>query len=153
MYTSNRRVGPWGHHSHSHSHSAMSYHIPWGRFFMFFHVLCVSLSSIHRTSQGCSMEERAALMEIRSSLGRANAKAPPSWGRTGDCCSWERVNCSGSGSARRVSHLFLSKLYNSSTHSGWSVWRFNATVFSAFTELEFLDLSGNYPSSLSSDGM
>ncbi|OEL25852.1 MDIS1-interacting receptor like kinase 1 [Dichanthelium oligosanthes] len=96
-------------------------------------------------------------MEIRSSLDRANATAPRSWGRGGDSCSWERVNCSGSGSSRRVSHLHLSSLYDistvSSTHGGQLFWRFNTTVFSAFSELQFMDLSRNYPSSLGSNGL
>ncbi|KAF8723666.1 hypothetical protein HU200_021626 [Digitaria exilis] len=94
-------------------------------------------------------------MELRSSLERANATAPRSWGRGGDCCSWERVNCSGS--ARRVSHLYLSKLYDiftfPSTYGGRFFWSFNTTVFSAFSELQSLDLSSNYPSSLGSDGL
>ncbi|KAF8650572.1 hypothetical protein HU200_063949 [Digitaria exilis] len=135
----------------------MSYHIPWGRFFLFLHVLCVLLTNIHHTSYGCSVEERAALMELRSSLERANTTAPRSWGRGGDCCSWERVNCSGSGSARRVSHLYLSKLYDistfPSTYTGRLFWSFNTTVFSAFSELQSLDLSSNSPSTLGSDGI
>nr|CAB3448455.1 unnamed protein product [Digitaria exilis]CAB3470228.1 unnamed protein product [Digitaria exilis] len=135
----------------------MSYHIPWGRFFLFLHVLCVLLTNIHHTSYGCSVEERAALMELRSSLERANTTAPRSWGRGGDCCSWERVNCSGSGSARRVSHLYLSKLYDistfPSTYTGRLFWSFNTTVFSAFSELQSLDLSSNSPSTLGSDGL
>ncbi|CAN6214340.1 unnamed protein product [Urochloa humidicola] len=133
----------------------MSYHIlPWRRFFLFLPVLCASLSN---TSYACSVEERAALMEIRSSLVRANATAPRSWGRGGDCCSWERVNCSGSGRTRRVSHLYLSKLYDISTipsaDGDGYFWSFNTTVFSEFSELQFLDLSKNYPCSLMSDGL
>jgi hypothetical protein len=100
------------------------------------------------------VEERAALMEIRSSLVNANATVPRSWGSGGDCCSWERVNCSGR--TQRVSHLYLSELYDistvPSTHSGRLFWSFNTTVFSAFSELQFLDLSRNYPSSVMSDG-
>ncbi|CAL5052252.1 unnamed protein product [Urochloa decumbens] len=133
----------------------MGYHIPWRRFFLFLPVLCVSLSNIHHTSYACSVEERAALMEIRSSLERANTTAPRSWGRGGNCCSWERVNCSGSGRTRRVSHLYLSKLYDISTvpHGSRLFWSFNTTVFSEFSELQFLDLSWNYPCSLMSDGL
>ena len=126
----------------------MSNRIPWGRFILLSHVLCVLLSNIHHASHGCSVGERAALMEIRSSLVRAGAATPRSWGRGGDCCSWERVNCSGSGGTRRVSHLDLSNLYY-----GGHYWSFNMTVFSAFSELQFLDLSSNYPRSLGSDGM
>ncbi|KAG2605112.1 LRR receptor-like serine/threonine-protein kinase GHR1 isoform X2 [Panicum virgatum] len=126
----------------------MSNRIPWERFFLLSHVLCVLISNIHHASHGCSVEERAALMEIRSSLVRAGTAVPDSWGRGGDCCSWERVNCSGSGGTRRVSHLDLSNLYY-----GGHYWSFNMTVFSAFSELQFLDLSSNHPSSLGSDGL
>jgi len=135
----------------------MSNRIPWGRFILLSHVLCVLLSNIHHASHGCSVGERAALMEIRSSLVRAGAATPRSWGRGGDCCLWERVNCSGGGGTRRVSRLHLSNLYDPSTvpstHSGDPFWSFNMTVFSAFSELRFLDLSSSYLSSLGSDGM
>ncbi|KAJ1258357.1 hypothetical protein BS78_10G069100 [Paspalum vaginatum] len=134
----------------------MAYGIPLERFFLFWHVVCVFMSHVYQMSYGCSVEERAALMEIRSSLERANGMAPCSWGQGDDCCSWERVNCSGSGSTRRVSHLYLSNLCVStvpSTHSGICFWSFNTTVFSAFSELQFLDLSSNYPSSLGHDGL
>ncbi|RLN12983.1 hypothetical protein C2845_PM09G06980 [Panicum miliaceum] len=86
------------------SSAAMSNRIPWGRFILLSHVLCVLLSNIHHASHGCSVGERAALMEIRSSL---------------------------------------------------DFWSFNVMVLSAFSELQFLDLSSNYPdpSSLGSDGL
>ncbi|KAG2605115.1 hypothetical protein PVAP13_4NG117300, partial [Panicum virgatum] len=96
-------------------------------------------------------------MEIRSSLVRAGAATPRSWGRGGDCCSWERINCSGGGGTRRVSRLHLSNLHDRSTipstHGGQPFWSLNTTVFSSFSELRFLDLSSNYPCSLMSDGL
>ncbi|KAG8043726.1 hypothetical protein GUJ93_ZPchr0458g22337 [Zizania palustris] len=100
---------------------------------------------------GCFVEEKEALMDIRASLTSAHAAAPPSWGRGDDCCSWERVNCSRS--TKRVTHLYLSKLYNNAKVPTPMFWRFNTSIFSAFPELQFLDLSDNYPSSLGFDGI
>lgn len=128
------------------------------RFFFFFFlvVLCLLDSNIS-TSHGCFVEERTAMMDIGSSLTRSNGTVPPSWGRgdgDDDCCLWERVKCSNI--TGRVSHLYFSNLYDSlevlNAH-GDSFWRFNTTVFSSFPELQFLDLSSIYPSSLNIDGM
>ncbi|KAG8043727.1 hypothetical protein GUJ93_ZPchr0458g22493 [Zizania palustris] len=104
---------------------------------------------------GCFVEEREALMDIRASLTRANATAPPSWGRGDDCCSWERVKCSSS--TRRVTHLYLSNLYEcdyTKVLTGGAVpWRFNISIFSAFTDLQFLDLSSIWYLDLGSNGL
>jgi hypothetical protein len=56
---------------------------------------------------GCVVEERIALMRIRSLLVEANSEVPASWGRSDDCCSWERVTCNNS---TRVSGLNLDYL-------------------------------------------
>uniref|UniRef100_A0A0E0PEV9 non-specific serine/threonine protein kinase n=1 Tax=Oryza rufipogon TaxID=4529 RepID=A0A0E0PEV9_ORYRU len=125
-------------------------------FFFFLVVLCLLDSNIS-TSHGCFVEERTAMMDIGSSLTRSNGTVPPSWGRgdgDDDCCLWERVKCSNI--TGRVSHLYFSNLYDSlevlNAH-GDSFWRFNTTVFSSFPELQFLDLSSIYPSSLNIDGL
>uniref|UniRef100_A0A0D9ZRL2 non-specific serine/threonine protein kinase n=1 Tax=Oryza glumipatula TaxID=40148 RepID=A0A0D9ZRL2_9ORYZ len=126
-------------------------------FFFFFLVALCLLDSNISTSHGCFVEERTALMDIGSSLTRSNGTVPPSWGRgdgDDDCCLWERVKCSNI--TGRVSHLYFSNLYDSlevlNAH-GDSFWRFNTTVFSSFPELQFLDLSSIYPSSLNIDGL
>jgi Leucine-rich repeat (LRR) protein len=81
----------------------------------------------------------AALMEIHASLVRANfTKSPPPWGGAGDdCCSWKRVRCSNV--THRVSHIDLSGGWAASPDS--EDWSLNTTVFAAFPELQFLDLS------------
>ena len=58
-------------------------------------VLCVLQFMFHMAG-GCAIEERIALMRIRSSLLEANSEVPASWGQSGDCCSWERVRCNNS---------------------------------------------------------
>ncbi|KAF8692258.1 hypothetical protein HU200_039863 [Digitaria exilis] len=56
---------------------------------------------------GCVVEERTALMRIKSSMTMGPEifpDAPPnSWGRDDNCCSWEGVTCNNS---TRVSALF-----------------------------------------------
>ncbi|OEL29697.1 hypothetical protein BAE44_0009279 [Dichanthelium oligosanthes] len=55
-------------------------------------ILCVLPAIFVLSSYGCFIEERAALMDIRSSLLSAHSMfVPDSWGRGDDCCSWERV--------------------------------------------------------------
>jgi hypothetical protein len=97
------------------------------------------------------VEERAALLEIRSSLMRARSlEVPDSWGEDGDdCCSWDRVKCDNS--TQRVSHLDLRSVYiitDADSHR-----YLNSTVFSVFHELQHLDLSGSYTFSLTLEGM
>uniref|UniRef100_A0A8R7PL73 Leucine-rich repeat-containing N-terminal plant-type domain-containing protein n=1 Tax=Triticum urartu TaxID=4572 RepID=A0A8R7PL73_TRIUA len=101
-------------------------------------------------SSGCFVEERAALMDIQSSLMRARSLGVTnSWGEDGDdCCSWERVKCNST--TQRVSHLDLSYIFVTSSHDHWYL---NSTVFSALHELEYLDLSNNYPCSLALEGL
>ncbi|KAI5010232.1 hypothetical protein ZWY2020_012369 [Hordeum vulgare] len=94
------------------------------------------------------MEERAVLMDIRSSLRRAHSMVSPDlWGHDDDeCCSWKTaVTCNNS--TRRVTHLDLSLIY-APTDAG-HYWYLNLSVFSAFHELQSLDLSFNYGCSLS----
>ncbi|KAE8794951.1 LRR receptor-like serine/threonine-protein kinase GSO2 [Hordeum vulgare] len=97
------------------------------------------------SSSGCFVEERSALLDIRSSLPRAHSlSALDSWGEDGDdCCSWERVKCNNT--TQRVSHLNLISIFQTYSHDHWYL---NLTVFSALHELEYLDLSNNNPCSL-----
>ncbi|XP_048559602.1 receptor-like protein 56 [Triticum urartu] len=102
------------------------------------------------SSSGCFVEERAALLDIRSSLPRAHSLiALDSWGEDDDdCCSWERVRCNNT--TQRVSHLNLSSIFGTYLHDHWYL---NLTVLSALHELEYLDLSTNYPCSLAMEGL
>uniref|UniRef100_A0A0E0DJ56 non-specific serine/threonine protein kinase n=1 Tax=Oryza meridionalis TaxID=40149 RepID=A0A0E0DJ56_9ORYZ len=119
----------------------MSWWLPWGSMAV---VVLSVLQPVIYMSCGCLVEERAALMDIRSSLIRAGSteNVPRSWGRAEDCCSWERVKCDNF--TRRVSQLNLSSISDVS-------WNINSAAFSAFHELQFLDLSENSLSSFSFD--
>ena len=121
--------------------------LPWGSLSL---ILLVLLQPMLHSSSACFVEERAALLDIRSSLVRAHSlSALDSWGEDGDdCCSWERVKCNNT--TQRVSHLDLSSVYF--TMDVDDRWYLNFTVFSAFHELQYLDLSYNYQCSLSSEG-
>ncbi|XBJ05349.1 hypothetical protein VPH35_024151 [Triticum aestivum] len=127
--------------------SDMGSWLPWGSLSL---TLFLLLHSMLTLSSGCFVEERAALLDIRSSLIRAHSPiALDSWGKDGDdCCSWERVKCNNT--TQRVSHLDLSSVYF--TMDVDDRWYLNFTVFSAFHELQYLDLSYNYQCSLSSEG-
>ncbi|KAG8043682.1 hypothetical protein GUJ93_ZPchr0458g22614 [Zizania palustris] len=126
---------------------------PWRVFFSL--LLYVTHPDIRMTC-GCFAEEREALMDIRASLTLSNITAPPSWGRGDDCCSWERVKCSSN--TRRVSHLYFSSLYEYDDYTkvptgGDTPWRLNISIFSAFTDLQFLDLSSIWYLDLGSNGL
>ncbi|KAG2621877.1 hypothetical protein PVAP13_3NG301603 [Panicum virgatum] len=102
-------------------------------------VLCVLQFMFHMAG-GCAIEERIALMRIRSSLVEANSEVPASWGRSDDCCFWERVRCNNS---TRVSGLNLDSVYQTCVLTGGPCWNLNLTIFSSFHELQKLDLSWN----------
>ncbi|KAI4995409.1 hypothetical protein ZWY2020_035312 [Hordeum vulgare] len=118
--------------------------LPWGSLPL---ILFVLLQPMLHSSSGCFVEERSALLDIRSSLPRAHSlslSALDSWGEDGDdCCSWERVKCNNT--TQRVSHLNLISIFQTYSHDHWYL---NLTVFSALHELEYLDLSNNNPCSL-----
>jgi hypothetical protein len=124
----------------------------WGRQQLVLLILCVLQPLLLPVSRSCFPEERAALMEIHASLVRANSSHTPSWGKRhsghDDCCSWERVTCNNV--TRRVSHLHLHSVYYN--FFGPGAWSLNTTIFAAFPELQFLDLSYNMPIPLSFDG-
>ncbi|XP_052153522.1 receptor-like protein 1 [Oryza glaberrima] len=127
-----------------------AYLLTWGSLSLV--LLSVLQSSMMYMSSGCFTEERAALMDIKSSLTRANSMVVlDSWGQGDDCCVWELVVCENS--TRRISHLHLSGIYYPPISTPSDRWHLNLSVFSAFHELQFLDLSWNYPSSLSFDGL
>ncbi|TVU16338.1 hypothetical protein EJB05_39897, partial [Eragrostis curvula] len=128
----------------------MRSYLPWGSSLSL--LLCVLPSMLPMPTSACFVEERAALMDIKSSLVRAHAlEVPDSWGLDDDCCSWERVVCNNS--TKRISRLDLAALYwPSSISTADVVWYLNFTVFSAFHELEFLYLSDNSPSLISLEG-
>ncbi|XP_044968263.1 receptor-like protein 15 [Hordeum vulgare subsp. vulgare] len=121
---------------------------PWGSLPL---VTFLLLQTMVQLSSACSMEERAVLMDIRSSLRRAHSMVSPDlWGHDDDeCCSWKTVTCNNS--TRRVTHLDLSLIY-APTDAGY-YWYLNLSVFSAFHELQSLDLSFNYGCSLSFEGL
>ncbi|KAI4967974.1 hypothetical protein ZWY2020_006872 [Hordeum vulgare] len=122
---------------------------PWGSLPL---VTFLLLQSMVQLSSACSMEERAVLMDIRSSLRRAHSMVSPDlWGHDDDeCCSWKTaVTCNNS--TRRVTHLDLSLIY-APTDAG-HYWYLNLSVFSAFHELQSLDLSFNYGCSLSFEAL
>ncbi|KAI5010250.1 hypothetical protein ZWY2020_012387 [Hordeum vulgare] len=122
--------------------------LPWGSSSLIPFLL---LQFMLHLSSGCFVEERDALLDIQSSLIRAGSPGTlDSWRKDGgDCCSWERVKCNNS--TKRVSHLDLS--YASFTTSVDDRWNLNLMLFSAFHELECIDLSYNYPCSLSLEGL
>ncbi|KAJ1273056.1 hypothetical protein BS78_06G250800 [Paspalum vaginatum] len=121
-----------------------------------FWVLCVLLPSMFYTTYGCVAEERIALMHIRSLLMQSNYRdIPASWGKSDDCCSWERVTCN-EDSVARVSELNLADLYDPTGMHPIAEDEYrslNLTVFSPFRELQLLDLSVNYACLLNFDGL
>jgi len=104
---------------------------------------------------GCAIEERIALMRIRSLLVEANSEVPASWGRSDDCCSWERVQCNNS---TRVSALNLHSVYQRKDHTFIPIgdpcgWNLNLTVFSSFHELQQVNLFWNSACLQNFDGL
>jgi hypothetical protein len=104
-------------------------------------LLCI-LQFVFYMACGCISEERIALMRVRSSFVDANSEFPNSWGQSDDCCSWEGVRCSSNS---LVSHLFLNSTYVhlSNSYRGVCSSNIDLTMFSAFHELQLLDLSSN----------
>jgi hypothetical protein len=96
---------------------------------------------------GCIVEERIALIHIRSTLEKRYT-VPISWKQSDNCCSWERVRCNNS---TRVLDLNFSKIKVNSTTRG-ECWNLNMAIFSAFHELQLLDLSYNQACLQSFDG-
>ncbi|XBI95790.1 hypothetical protein VPH35_032178 [Triticum aestivum] len=132
--------------------------LPWGSLSL---ILLVLLQPMLHSSSACFVEERAALLDIRSSLPRAHSlSALDSWGEDGDdCCSWERVKCNNT--TQRVSRLNLSSIFGTYSHDHWYLNSTNLrnlrqlnmtwnsfdgslpTSLFALPHLKILDLSGN----------
>jgi hypothetical protein len=105
-------------------------------------LLCI-LQLMFYMACSCIVEERIALMRVRSSFVEANSEFPESWGQSDDCCSWEGVGCN---SDSRVSDLNLECKYiplSDSDDEGGCIWNMNLTMFSPFHELQLLELSQN----------
>lgn len=97
---------------------------------------------------GSIVEETTALIHIRSTL-EGRYSVPASWKQSDDCCSWERVRCNN---GRRVVDLNLSDLRLKYSTTGGGCWNLNLAIFSAFHELQQLDLSYNQACLQSFDG-
>jgi hypothetical protein len=110
-------------------------------------VLCIISMSVFYTICGCIVEERIALIHIRSTLEKRYT-VPASWKQSDNCCSWERIRCNNS---TRALDLNFSKMTVNST-TGGGCWNLNMTIFSAFHELQLLDLSYNQACLQSFDG-
>ena len=107
-------------------------------------VLCVLQFMFHMAG-GCVIEERIALMRIKSLLLEANSEVLASWGHSDDCCSWERVRCNNSTrvSGLNLDYVYQRKDYRTMLTIGGPCWNLNLTIFSSFHELQQLDLSWN----------
>ncbi|CAL4905467.1 unnamed protein product [Urochloa decumbens] len=103
---------------------------------------------------GCIVEERIALMRIRSLWVEANSKVPASWGRSDECCTWERVTCNNS---TRVLGLNLDSMYQPKDGTfvpiGGPCWNLDLTIFCSFHELQLLDLHCNSACLQNFDGL
>ncbi|XP_066359976.1 receptor-like protein 15 isoform X2 [Miscanthus floridulus] len=106
-------------------------------------VLFVLQLKFHMTC-ACAVEERDALMRIRSLLVQANAMdVPPSWGRSEDCCTWERVTCNNSTRVSGLKLDHMSQFVAIGTPCLSRLLNLNLTIFGSFRELQLLDLTWN----------
>lgn len=85
--------------------------------------------------EGCWDEERTALLQLQ--LEPYFYDSSYDWAKNSDCCKWDRVTCDNITS--RVIQL---NLY---TTRDWKLeeWFLNASLFSPFQQLQWLDLRGN----------
>ena len=95
----------------------------------------VSLQGYLSQISGCWDEERVALLQLKHFFNRPNRLRD--WVELGDCCQWEAVTCNGS--TGRVMRLSLRCARGWGLREGY----LNASLFSAFEQLEELDLSFN----------
>lgn len=85
-------------------------------------------------SEGCWEQERVALLQLKHFFSiRVEGDENNS-----DCCQWGRVVCNNN--TGRVMELHLSLARDLSLRG----WYLNASLFSPFQELEWLDLSLNF---------
>ncbi|GKE61598.1 leucine-rich repeat-containing protein, partial [Tanacetum coccineum] len=71
--------------------------------------ILLTFSSIIIPSFSCPIHQKQALLDVKSTLASIyNSKYPFNfveldlWNSTSDCCSWERVNCSTTGSVTEL---------------------------------------------------
>jgi hypothetical protein len=108
-------------------------------------VLCI-FQLISYMACGCIIEERIALMHVRSSFVEGNSAYFESWGQRGsafleswgqsdDCCSWEGVRCN---SKSRVSDLDINFFlyYPPNSYIDECIWNMDLTIVSWFHELQ-----------------
>ncbi|MED6106570.1 hypothetical protein PIB30_005554 [Stylosanthes scabra] len=93
---------------------------------------------------GCFLEEKAALLEFKSTY--FNASVLPSWveddPRKNNCCQWERVTCDATSG--HVIHLDLHWVQTDmQTCADNNIYILNWSLFQTFKELRTLDLSSN----------
>ncbi|CAH2038670.1 unnamed protein product [Thlaspi arvense] len=98
---------------------------------------------------GCLETERMGLLQLKTYLKNLDEEGTSilnSWTRNGDCCSWERVKCSGDIGGHVVD-LSLGRLipvaFESQTRS------LNLSLLHSFPQLQSLNLSWNWFTGLS----
>ncbi|KAK2633999.1 hypothetical protein Ddye_028791 [Dipteronia dyeriana] len=109
----------------------------------------VSLQGCLSQISGCWEEERVALLQLKHFFNRPNNPYYPAaerehksgWPvegeRNSDCCQWKRVECNKR--TGRVIRLDLQEARDWELREGY----LNASLFSAFQQLQHLDLSSN----------
>ncbi|KAA3486044.1 LRR receptor-like serine/threonine-protein kinase GSO1 isoform X6 [Gossypium australe] len=90
-------------------------------------------------SEGCWENEKAALFQLKPFFAHIY-DVDTSWVE-GNCCRWNRVECSTS--TGRVTRLVL-EYYDEDYKGKFQGWHLNVSLFLPFEELKSLDLSGNY---------
>ncbi|XP_016726520.1 receptor like protein 21-like [Gossypium hirsutum] len=91
-------------------------------------------------SEGCWEIEKAALFQLKPFFPLVNGEGI-SWGK-GNCCRWNRVECSTS--TGRATQLFLEDSYDKDNKDIYQGWYLNISLFLPFEELKSLNLGGNY---------
>ncbi|KAB1993980.1 hypothetical protein ES319_D13G068500v1 [Gossypium barbadense] len=98
---------------------------------------CFILVLLWFQSQGCLEEERAALLQIKDSMGSYLSSAFSNW-YVKECCDWEGVVCDPSQT--RIQRIFFPHLRSDDSEP----WFPNATLFAEFKDLRELELPGNH---------
>ena len=115
--------------------------------------MIIPILMVRQTEGVCIEEERKALLEIKASLVDSyvsHGNLPlPSWvdrgstggRRGGECCDWERVNCSTTSG--HITNLSLSSMMRMVDEDCTSIWPLNVSLFLNFKNLRSHDLSVN----------
>ncbi|KAL5988075.1 hypothetical protein ACLOJK_035838 [Asimina triloba] len=108
----------------------------------------LAFPSENSLSWGCTLEERGALLQLKSSLKEpAGSPFLASWGNGSDCCQWERVVCDNN--TKNIVQLSLSQVkvaiysFNTSEILPFSEWHLNLSLFNSFKQLRRLFLDRN----------